>query len=199
MPQLFRKILCPVDFDDNSMAALDLACKIAAQNDAALCLMHVVPFPLAASEIGPLPSESLPVWEHGAQVKLEQIGRERIPSSLRCEIASRSGQPVEAIIGAETELSVDLVVMATQEDLDQTEEGGRLPMAQPEKVSEHAYQRGRTQLGTLGSGNRFLEVSRVDQIYQPRVAEALGLELGQVTLLIHSGSPGSAIRPATIT
>ncbi len=79
---------------------------------------------------------------------------------------------------------------ATQEDLDQTEEGGRLPMAQPEKVSEHAYQRGRKQLGTLGSGNHFLEVSRVDQIYQPRVAEALGLELGQVTLLIHSGSRG---------
>ena len=79
---------------------------------------------------------------------------------------------------------------ATQEDLDHTEEGGRLPMAQPEKVSEHAYQRGRKQLGTLGSGNHFLEVSRVDQIYQPRIAEALGLELGQVTLLIHSGSRG---------
>lgn len=113
MERLFRKILCPVDFDDNSMAAPDLACKVAAQNDAALCLMHVVPFPLAAGEIGPLPSESLPVWEHNAQVKLEQIGRERIPSSVRCEIASRSGLPVEAIIGAETELGVDLIVMAT--------------------------------------------------------------------------------------
>jgi tRNA-splicing ligase RtcB (3'-phosphate/5'-hydroxy nucleic acid ligase) len=79
---------------------------------------------------------------------------------------------------------------ATQEDLDHTEEGGCLPMAQPEKVSEHAYQRGRKQIGTLGSGNHFLEVSRVDQIFQPRVAEALGLELGQVTLLIHSGSRG---------
>ena len=79
---------------------------------------------------------------------------------------------------------------ATQEDLDHTEEGGRLPMAQPEKVSEHACQRGRKQLGTLGSGNHFLEVSRVDQIYEPRVAAALGLELGQVTLLIHSGSRG---------
>jgi len=79
---------------------------------------------------------------------------------------------------------------ATQEDLDHTEEGGRLTMAQPEKVSEQAYQRGRKQVGTLGSGNHFLEVSRVDQIYQPRVAEALGLELGQVTLLIHSGSRG---------
>ena len=51
MAQLFRKILCPVDFDDNSMAALDLACKVAAQNEASLCLMHVVPFPLAAVEI----------------------------------------------------------------------------------------------------------------------------------------------------
>ena len=79
---------------------------------------------------------------------------------------------------------------ATQEDLDHTEEGGRLPMAQPEKVSEHAYQRGRKQLGTLGSGNHFLEVSRVDQIYESRAAAALGLELGQVTLLIHSGSRG---------
>jgi tRNA-splicing ligase RtcB len=79
---------------------------------------------------------------------------------------------------------------ATQDDLDRTEEGGRLRMAQPEKVSEHAYQRGRKQLGTLGSGNHFLEVSRVDQIYEPRVAAALGLELGQVTLLIHSGSRG---------
>jgi tRNA-splicing ligase RtcB len=79
---------------------------------------------------------------------------------------------------------------ASQEDLDRTEEGGRLAMAQPEKVSEQAYQRGRKQLGTLGAGNHFLEVSRVDQVYQPRVAETLGLELGQVTLLIHSGSRG---------
>ena len=79
---------------------------------------------------------------------------------------------------------------ATQDDLDHTEEGGCLRMAQPETVSEHAYQRGRKQLGTLGSGNHFLEVSRVDQIYEPRAAAALGLELGQVTLLIHSGSRG---------
>lgn len=79
---------------------------------------------------------------------------------------------------------------ATQEDLDHTEEGGRLTMAQPEKVSELAYQRGRKQLGTLGSGNHFMEISRVDQIYEPRVAQAFGLELGQVTLLIHSGSRG---------
>ena len=113
MEQLFGKILCPVDFDDNSMVALDLACRVAVKNEAALCLMHAAPYPVAAGEIGPLPSESLPVWERDAQVKLERIRRERIPSSVRCEIATRSGLPVEAIIRAETELNFDLVVMAT--------------------------------------------------------------------------------------
>ncbi len=79
---------------------------------------------------------------------------------------------------------------AVPEDLEHTEENGCLPMAQPEKVSEHAYNRGRKQLGTLGSGNHFLEVSRVDHIYEPQVADALGIRLGQVTVLIHSGSRG---------
>lgn len=111
--KLFRKILCPVDFDENSMAALDVACKMAVQNGAPLCLMHVVPFPLAASEIGPLPTESLPVWERGAQVKLEQVARERVPDTVQCEAVSRSGQPVEVIVGAEAEMGADLVVMAT--------------------------------------------------------------------------------------
>ncbi len=79
---------------------------------------------------------------------------------------------------------------ARQADLDHTEEGGRLAGADPEKISVHAYERGRKQLGTLGSGNHFLEVSRVDRIYEPRVAAALGLEADQVTVLIHSGSRG---------
>jgi tRNA-splicing ligase RtcB (3'-phosphate/5'-hydroxy nucleic acid ligase) len=79
---------------------------------------------------------------------------------------------------------------ATRHDLDHTEEGGRLVTADPDKVSEHAYNRGRKQLGTLGSGNHFLEVSRVDEIYESNAAHALGLELGQVTVLIHSGSRG---------
>lgn len=113
MAGLFSKILCPVDFDDNSLAALDMACKLAEQNDVPLCVMHVVPFPIAASEIGPLPSESLPEWERGALVKLEKIAQERIPKTLKCDILSRSGQPVEVIVGSETELGADLVVMAT--------------------------------------------------------------------------------------
>jgi tRNA-splicing ligase RtcB (3'-phosphate/5'-hydroxy nucleic acid ligase) len=79
---------------------------------------------------------------------------------------------------------------ADPEDLEHTEEGGCLPNAEPERVSEFAYKRGSKQLGTLGSGNHFLEVSRVDQIYATDAAKSLGLELGQVTMLIHSGSRG---------
>lgn len=79
---------------------------------------------------------------------------------------------------------------ATKDDLQHTEEGGCLANADPEKVSHQAYQRGRKQLGTLGSGNHFLELSRVDEVYDSRVASALGIEGGQVTVLIHSGSRG---------
>ena len=79
---------------------------------------------------------------------------------------------------------------ASERDLEHTEEGGRLEGANPERVSPRAYQRGSKQIGTLGSGNHFLEVSRVDQIHDAKAAEALGLALGQVTVLIHSGSRG---------
>jgi len=113
MSSLFDKILCPVDFDENSMAALDLACKVATQNDARLYVMHVAPFPLAAGQIGPLPYETMPLWEREATVKLEQIARERIPGGVQCEILTRSGMAAETIVGAETELGIGLVVMAT--------------------------------------------------------------------------------------
>jgi tRNA-splicing ligase RtcB (3'-phosphate/5'-hydroxy nucleic acid ligase) len=79
---------------------------------------------------------------------------------------------------------------ASPADLDHTEENGCLEMADPDAVTDHAYNRGRKQLGTLGSGNHFLEVGRVDQIYSEEAARALGVELGQVTVIIHSGSRG---------
>jgi len=79
---------------------------------------------------------------------------------------------------------------ACERDLEHTEEGGRLAGAAPDRISARAYLRGLKQLGTLGSGNHFLEVSRIDEIYDSGLADALGLELGQVTMLIHSGSRG---------
>ncbi len=75
-------------------------------------------------------------------------------------------------------------------DLEATEEGGCLAGADPDAVSETALARGRTQVGTLGSGNHFLEVQRVDEVYDERTAAALGVHAGQVTVMIHSGSRG---------
>jgi tRNA-splicing ligase RtcB len=75
-------------------------------------------------------------------------------------------------------------------DAEHTEETGCLAGADPEALSDEALERGRTQVGTLGSGNHFLEVDRVEEIYLPEVAAALGLELGQVAIIIHSGSRG---------
>jgi tRNA-splicing ligase RtcB len=75
-------------------------------------------------------------------------------------------------------------------DLDHCEEGGVLADADPSSVSQGAHDRGRGQLGTLGSGNHFLEVQEVDAIYDEDAARALGLEAGSVTVMIHCGSRG---------
>jgi tRNA-splicing ligase RtcB len=76
------------------------------------------------------------------------------------------------------------------EDLAHTESGGKLEGADPAAVSERAYERGGSQLGTLGSGNHFLEVQYVDEVYDEEAARAFGLREDLVTVLIHSGSRG---------
>ncbi len=75
-------------------------------------------------------------------------------------------------------------------DLEHCEEEGRLRGADPEAVSETARTRGRTQMGSLGSGNHFLEVQRVERVHDASAAAALGLEEGQAAVMIHSGSRG---------
>jgi tRNA-splicing ligase RtcB len=75
-------------------------------------------------------------------------------------------------------------------DLDHIEEHGRLPLADPELVSARARERGQPQLGTLGSGNHFAEIQYVSEIYDDVAADAFGLRLDQVTVMIHSGSRG---------
>lgn len=78
----------------------------------------------------------------------------------------------------------------TREDLEHLEDRGCLPWADPGEVSARALERGRGQLGTLGSGNHFVEVQCVDVVYDPQGAAALGLEEGTITISIHSGSRG---------
>jgi tRNA-splicing ligase RtcB len=75
-------------------------------------------------------------------------------------------------------------------DAEHTEETGRLADAAPALVSSRAKSRGRDQLGTLGSGNHFLEVDRVAEVYDDRAAKAFGLAAGTVAVLIHCGSRG---------
>jgi tRNA-splicing ligase RtcB len=75
-------------------------------------------------------------------------------------------------------------------DLDVIEEGGRLPGADPEQVSERAIERGKPQLGTVGSGNHFIEVGHVAEVFDAKAADAFGLAPGAITVFIHSGSRG---------
>jgi tRNA-splicing ligase RtcB (3'-phosphate/5'-hydroxy nucleic acid ligase) len=75
-------------------------------------------------------------------------------------------------------------------DLEHTEDGGALPGADPSVISDRAYTRGLDQVGTLGSGNHFLEVQVVDEIFDPAAAQAYGLRKGQVTVMVHCGSRG---------
>jgi tRNA-splicing ligase RtcB (3'-phosphate/5'-hydroxy nucleic acid ligase) len=75
-------------------------------------------------------------------------------------------------------------------DIEFCEESGQMDGADPSKVSDRAKQRGRTQLGTLGSGNHFLEVQYVQRIFDQETASAFGLHLDQVVVLIHCGSRG---------
>ena len=77
-----------------------------------------------------------------------------------------------------------------ERDLAHTEDAGCMPNADPDIISPRALERGSRQLGTLGSGNHFLEVGVVDEVFDAEVATAFGLVQGQVTLLLHSGSRG---------
>jgi tRNA-splicing ligase RtcB len=76
------------------------------------------------------------------------------------------------------------------EDLERTEDRGTMEGADPTLLSDRAVKRGLEQLGTLGSGNHFLEIQVVDQIFDPQLAQAFRLFKGQITVMIHSGSRG---------
>lgn len=76
------------------------------------------------------------------------------------------------------------------EDLEVTEAAGAIAGADPDAVSERAYERGRNQCGTLGSGNHFLEVQTVEEIFDEQIARDFGLRQGAISVMIHSGSRG---------
>jgi tRNA-splicing ligase RtcB len=81
--------------------------------------------------------------------------------------------------------------LGSEEDLDVTEESGCLGGADPSKISDKATKRGMPQAGTLGSGNHFLEIQVVKEIFDSHIASIMGIdEIGQILVLIHTGSRG---------
>lgn len=87
--------------------------------------------------------------------------------------------------------------LGIQDDLVRCEDGGAMPGADPEAVSAKARQRGMPQLGTLGSGNHFLEIQVAREIIDPEVAREFGITEGQVCFMVHCGSRGLGHQVAT--
>ncbi|MCK4726646.1 MAG: RtcB family protein [Anaerolineales bacterium] len=80
--------------------------------------------------------------------------------------------------------------LATQTDINRTEEQGCLSGADPSKVSKRAKERGKAQIGSLGAGNHFIEVDLIEKVYDERAANVMGLRTGNVVVQIHCGSRG---------
>ena len=75
-------------------------------------------------------------------------------------------------------------------DLERFEESGQMLHAKPDEVSQHAKQRQRDEMGTLGSGNHYLEVQEVTAVFEPSIAQVFGLKIGDIVVMIHCGSRG---------
>ncbi len=113
MVQLFRKVLCPIDFSDHSLAALNLALKVTQQNDAKLYLLNVAPVPAGAAGFQPVPMDAYPFHEEDRHEELAELARERIPAAVRHETLVISGDPAERVLETARGLAADLIVMGT--------------------------------------------------------------------------------------
>jgi tRNA-splicing ligase RtcB len=134
------------------------------------------------------------------RLRHEEI-RDRLPAlvaALFRHIPSGVGSrgPLKLSVGEQRKVLIEGSAWAvrqgygTEADLEATEDRGAMAGADPEKVSDRALERGKDQLGTLGSGNHFLEIEVVEEICDSAAAAAFGLEKGQICVLIHSGSRG---------
>ena len=123
---------------------------------------------------------------------------EKLVNSLFNNIPSGVGSSGDIRVGSREEEEIFLKGAGwavkkgygVKEDLEFTEDYGSIEGADPSIVSKRAYERGRDQSGTLGSGNHFVEVQVIDEIYDEKKADIFGLEKGQITIMIHSGSRG---------
>jgi len=142
------------------------------------CGVRLLTTPLRRKELG-----------DSATALVHEISRS-VPSGMGREGLRLSPQELDGVLAHGSPHLVRKLGLGLQADIAHTESGGCLPGADPSKVSQRAKERGRDQLGTMGSGNHFVEVQEVDEILDSEAAAAMGLFPGQVTVLIHSGSRG---------
>ena len=107
----FRRILSPVDFDDNSLAALEVAAQMARQDDGTVLLFHVVPMVVAPTGM-PVYVDIYKGQEELAKEKLRQIAAKRL-HGIKYELLTHLGEPAAAIIRTAKRSAVDVIVMAT--------------------------------------------------------------------------------------
>ncbi len=141
MAPIFRKILCPVAFSDNSMAALDQAATLARKDDALLYVMHVEFVPMSTPA---RLAEYVTVSTQPDKLRLEQIALKRL-AKVRHELVVQVGWPAEVIEKAAEDLDVDLIVMATHErtGIDRLFVGS---------IAEHVLRTSRRPVLTFGPG-----------------------------------------------
>jgi universal stress protein A len=108
----FSKILCPIDFDYSSTAALEIACELAEVRGATVHLLHVAKVPSQDMDV-PVPFNSNPRWERAARAKLERIAHDRLEGKVPYQLHVISGTPDDDVVRMAHELDADLVVMAT--------------------------------------------------------------------------------------
>jgi tRNA-splicing ligase RtcB len=143
------------------------------------CGVRMLRTDLRANDVVPMISNLVEDLFHDVPSGVGAKGRLRVSEHELDEAFTRGAAwAVEAGFGVEA-------------DLEHCEENGRLEGAKTDHVSLKARKRGRPQLGTLGSGNHFLEIQRVDKIFDEGLAERFGLFEGQVTVMIHCGSRGA--------
>lgn len=131
--------------------------------------------------------------EQDVRPKLKELVNDlfnSIPSGVGSKGAIRlSNSQLDEVLVKGVQWAVDNGY-GTKDDAEVCEENGHMDKADPNKVSDRARKRGAPQLGSLGSGNHFLEIQKVAEIHDEEAAKRMGIEQGQVTILTHCGSRG---------
>jgi tRNA-splicing ligase RtcB len=143
------------------------------------CGVRLLALPLTESELG----------EQRVDL-VHQISRSVPAGPGRHGALRLTGPELDLVLVEGARALVERHGVGTEEDLEHSESGGCLPGADPRAVSARAHERGAGQLGTMGSGNHFVEVQAVQRVIDEDAAASFGLRPEQVTVLIHSGSRG---------